>query len=160
MIRPERLERALDTCLSRGRVDIVARRSVLDELSGRGRPGVGVMRRLLAERGVGPAAESELDRRLLGILAEVGLPAPRRQVHAGGADLAGRVDFTYGKERLVIEADSRRHHMSKLDFENDRQRDNMLMADGWRVLRITWHQVTERPNEVARIVRHALNNAA
>ncbi|HEX2191760.1 MAG TPA: DUF559 domain-containing protein [Acidimicrobiales bacterium] len=115
---------------------------------------------LLDERGAVPAAESELERRLLVTLAEGGLPPPRRQVHAGGCDPAGRVDFVYADARLVIEADTRRHHMSKLDFENDRQRDNTLMADGWRVLRISWQQVTDRPNEVARLVRQALSKAA
>ena len=158
--RPERLERALDTCLGRRLVSLVTLRSVLDELGGRGRPGVGVMRRLLHERGAIPAAESELERELLAVLSEGDLPAPRRQLELGGADPAGRVDFAYTQARLVIEADSRRHHMSKLDFENDRRRDNVLMSAGWRVLRITWQQVAERPNEVVRLVREALRAAA
>lgn len=50
--------------------------------------------------------------------------------------------------------------MSKLDFENDRRRDNVLMADGWRVLRITWQQVTDHLGEVVRLVRQALRRAA
>lgn len=160
VIRPEQLERALDTCLGRGLVDVIGLRSLLDDLGGRGRSGVGAMRRLLDERGTVPAAESDLERRLLAALREGGLPAPRRQVQAGGSDPAGRVDFAYVETGLVIEADSRRHHMSKLDFEADRRRDNTLMAAGWRVLRITWRQVTERPDEVVRLVREALRAAA
>ncbi len=46
--------------------------------------------------------------------------------------------------------------MSKLDFESDRRRDNWLMAAGWRVLRITWEQVTAHPDEVVALVREAL----
>jgi very-short-patch-repair endonuclease len=72
----------------------------------------------------------------------------------------GRVDFAFGEARLIIEADRRRHHMSKLDFENDRRRDNTLMADGWRVLRITWEQLSDHPHEVVRLVRQALRQAA
>ncbi len=119
------------------------------------------MRRLLDERGSAfVAPESELERRVLAVLAGAGLPAPRRQLWAGGSHVVGRVDFAYQEAGLVIEADSRRHHMSKLDFENDRRRDNLLMAAGWRVLRATWQQVTDRPDEVVRLVREALQPAA
>jgi very-short-patch-repair endonuclease len=159
-IRPERLERALDTSLGRGIVNVTDLRALLDDLGGRGRRGVGVMRRLLDERTTAPAPESELERKLLAILAQSGLPAPGRQMQAGGSDAAGRVDFAYASAGLIIEADGRRHHMSKLDFENDRRRDNTLMAAGWRVLRITWKQVTEQPDEVVRLVRDALRAAA
>lgn len=161
VLGPQRLERALDTCLSRGLVDATRLRLLLEDLAGRGRRGTRLMRHLLDERGVGYAApESELERRLLATLREGGLPTPRRQAHVGGSQSAGRVDFSYSEARLIIEADSRLHHMSKLDFENDRRRDNVLMADGWRVLRITWQQVTDHPGEVVRLVRQALRRAA
>ena len=70
------------------------------------------------------------------------------------------MDFAYGEAGLIIEADSRSHHMSKPDFENDRERDNRLMAEGWRVVRITWRQVTDDPGDVLRLVRQALRTAA
>ena len=83
ILRPQRLERALDTGLSRGLVDAIGLRALLDELGGRGRRGVGVMRRLLDERGPEFAApESELERQLLAALSDGGLPAPRRQLEA------------------------------------------------------------------------------
>lgn len=152
-----RTARALDTCLSDGLADMGTFHALLEDMEGRGRRGLGLMRRLLAERGpdyVPPA--SELERRVLKLLVDAGLPEPQRQVWAGGSDAVGRVDFAYPDQCLLIEADSRRHHMSKTDFENDRRRDNWLMAAGWRVLRITWEQVTQRPHEVVALVKEAL----
>lgn len=158
---PMQTERALDTCLSRGLCDEGTLRAMLGELGRRGRPGVGLVRQLLDARGPGyvPPA-SELERRLLQVLVEAGLPEPQRQVWAGGTVAVGRVDFAFPDAGLLIEADSRRHHMSKLDFESDRRRDNWLMATGWRVLRITWEQVTTRPDEVVALVRDALRAGA
>ena len=131
------------------------------DLRARGRPGIGVVRRLLDERGPGfVATESELERRLLAALSGAGLPAPRRQVWTGGTCAAGRVDFAYPEAALVIEADSRRHHMIRLDSEADGSRDNWLMAAGWRFLRITWQQVTGSPGEVVRLVTEARRAAA
>ena len=161
MVSPTRVERALDSSLARGLVNLPALHSLFAELRGRGRSGVGTMRRLLEERGPGfVAPESELERRLLAVLTGAGLPAPRRQLWAGGTSVAGRADFAYPESGLVIEADGRRHHMSRLDFENDRRRDNWLMAARWRVLRVSWEQITDRPDEAVRLVREALRRAA
>jgi very-short-patch-repair endonuclease len=156
-----RVERALDSCLARGLVDLATLHALLGDLRGRGRRGVGIMRRLLDDRGPAfVAPESELERKLLAVLTAAGLPVPRRQVWAGGERMAGRVDFAYPDRSLVVEADGRRHHMSRLDFESDRRRDNWLMASGWRVLRFTWEQVHSEPDEVVRLVREALRAAA
>lgn len=157
VVHPLRTQRALDTCLSRGLCEDGTLHAMLAQLGRRGRPGVGVVRQLLDQRGPGfVAPASELEHRLLQVLVDAGLPEPERQVWAGGSAAVGRVDFAYPDAGLLIEADSRRHHMSKLDFESDRRRDNWLMAAGWRVLRITWEQVTAHPDEVVALVREAL----
>ncbi|HEX2274292.1 MAG TPA: type IV toxin-antitoxin system AbiEi family antitoxin domain-containing protein [Acidimicrobiales bacterium] len=160
-ISARRTERVLDTCLSRRLVDLPTMRAMLSDLGRRGRAGTRLIRRLLDERGpdyVAPA--SELEHRMLEVLVAAGVPRPQRQVWAGGSHVGGRVDFAYPNHGVLIEADSRVHHMSKLDFEADRRRDNWLMAAGWRVLRITWEQVTARPSEVVALVREALRAAA
>lgn len=157
VVHPKRTARALDKCLSDGLADMASFYALLDELKGRGRRGIALMRELLAKRGpnyVPPS--SELEHRLLDVLVEAGLPEPQRQVWAGGSHVGGRVDFAYCDRGVLIEADSRLHHMSPSDFENDRRRDNWLMAAGWRVLRITWEQVMERPDEVVFLVKEAL----
>ncbi|MFN2521878.1 MAG: DUF559 domain-containing protein [Mycobacteriales bacterium] len=49
-----------------------------------------------------------------------------------------RVDFCFDRERLVVEVDGQKWHP---DPAVDRQRDNVLAALGWRVLRFTWDEV-------------------
>ena len=53
----------------------------------------------------------------------------------------------------MIEADSKRHHVSWLDREADDLRDLRLTAAGFQVIRVTWHQLTECPHEFIAAVR-------
>ncbi|HEU0206894.1 MAG TPA: DUF559 domain-containing protein [Pseudolysinimonas sp.] len=69
---------------------------------------------------------------------------PRRQVPTSGV---GRVDFQFG-ERLIVEVDGAAFHAGSAAFEADRERDAMLSARGYRVLRFSYHQVMERWPEV------------
>jgi len=70
--------------------------------------------------------------------------SPRRQVPTLGV---GRVDFLFG-ERLIVEVDGAAFHAGIGAFEADRERDAILSARGYRVLRFSYHQVMERWPEV------------
>ena len=61
----------------------------------------------------------------------------RQQVRIAGV---GRVDMLVGKS-LVIEIDGRAYHSDPRAFENDRRRDALLVARGYRVLRFSFQQV-------------------
>jgi very-short-patch-repair endonuclease len=78
--------------------------------------------------------------------------SPRRQVHIAGI---GDVDFLFG-ERLVVEVDGEQFHTDPLSFENDRRRDALLSALGFRVLRFSYRQVMERWPEVEAAVYAAI----
>jgi very-short-patch-repair endonuclease len=147
-------ERALDNCLSARLISLTDLGALTEELARPGRPGMAVMRALLAARGEGYVAPaSELEARFLRLVRAAGLPEPVRQHDVGdGQGWAGRADYAYPEIRLLIELDSRRHHMSKLDFEADRARDNRRVAAGWRPVRFTWDQVTRHPAEVVDVL--------
>jgi hypothetical protein len=161
-VHPRRVERALDNCLARRQVTLPAVWKVLDDLADHGRVGTAMMRGLLAVRGAGfVAPASELEARLLRVLRDAGLPPPAREIDVGDAHgWVGRVELVYREARVLIEADSRRHHSSALDFHSDRRRDNRLMAHGWRVMRFDWATVTRRPADVVALVRAALGATA
>jgi hypothetical protein len=112
------------------------------------------MRELCESHGVGYIAPaSELEALLLQVLADAGLPAPDQQVDVGDAEgWIGRVDFHYRDARLIIEADSRRWHHA----EDDRERDERLIAAGWRLLRVTWDQLMNRPWEFVEALTNLL----
>lgn len=52
------------------------------------------------------------------------------------------VDLYIPAWRLIIEADGRRWHTRRADFERDRARDNAAAAQGLAVLRFTWRMLT------------------
>jgi very-short-patch-repair endonuclease len=55
----------------------------------------------------------------------------------------GRVDFLIG-QCLVVEVDGAEFHTSREAFEEDRRRDALLSALGYRVLRFSYNQVDKR----------------
>ena len=66
------------------------------------------------------------------------------------------LDVLFRDMRLLIEIDGREHHIGKEVFETDRWRQNLLVLNGWCVLRFTWAMIEERPDEVVAMVRAAL----
>jgi len=67
------------------------------------------------------------------------------------------LDAAYVGPRLAIEADSYRHHSSRTDWSRDRTRHNELVAMGWRVLPVTYHDLEENPAGVAHQVGRCLD---
>lgn len=84
-------------------------------------------------------------------LQQIGIE-PRLQVTIMGV---GRVDFLIGS-RLVIEVDGRAYHSDPERFEADRRRDARLSTRGYRVLRFSYKQVTERWSEVKAAITAAI----
>ena len=161
VVRPDRVERALDHALSTGLCTLGQVQQVFFAVARQGRRGTVTMRNLLEDRGDGYVAPaSELERRGRALFAAHGLPTPAFEVDLGSDAWVGRVDCVWRDQRVIVELDSRRHHSALLDRESDRRRDNELMAAGWRVLRVTWDDLEHRPASVARWIRAALASAA
>lgn len=156
-----RAERALDAALQRKLCTLGQLQQVFYSLARRGRRGTATMRSLLEDRGVGyvPPA-SELERRARQLFAQGGLPEPAFEVDLGDAEWIGRVDCLWRAEWVVVELDGRRHHDGLSSRRADRVRDNRLTAEGWRVIRVTWDDIVERPDVVVRWIRSALAAAA
>ncbi len=162
VLHPGKTERAIDNCLSMGIATPASLQAALADLASRGRKGVAVIRRLLAERSVGyiPPA-SELEARFRDLVRDAGLFEPVRQLNVGDDEAwIGRVDVAYPSARLLIELDSRLHHSSKLDREADEARDRQLVGGGWRVVRFTWDDLVTRPDWVVFELRRLLGSAA
>lgn len=158
-VRPHRAERALDNALAKRLVTIAALWRVLDDAGEHGRAGSGGLRRLLVPRAARYVApESELEARFVDLARMHGLPQPERQVDIGNShSWIGRVDFAYPSRRLIMECDGRMAHTELLDRQADDERDRLLRASGWTVLRFTWSDVIRRPKFVADSARAALD---
>jgi hypothetical protein len=156
-VHAQRMMRAFDTSLVRLGNTVERQAAVLAELGRKGRRGTALVRQLVASRLNGHApVESDLEHLFVIVCATYGLPEPERQVVLGDDTPIGRVDFLFRDARLVVEVDGRSWHDSESDREADRWRENRLIAAGWRVLRIRWRDLVERPEDVARLLRSAL----
>jgi very-short-patch-repair endonuclease len=109
------------------------------------KPGVPAVRALIkeAQRGLS-VVRSELEERFQALLLSACLPVPKTNVCIEGVE----VDCAWPEERLVVELDGRWVHDVADAFEQDRVRDRSLGAAGWRVVRITWRQLHDTPDEV------------
>ncbi len=67
-----------------------------------------------------------------------------------------RVDAVHRRRRLIVETDGWEHHGTRPAFEADRLRDATLLAEGWRVMRITWQQQMTDPSGVVDRIRRSL----
>ena len=66
------------------------------------------------------------------------------------------IDVAFRAVKLAIEIDGRLYHSGSDVFETDRWRQNLMILDGWCVLRFTSAMIDERPAEVMATVHQAL----
>jgi very-short-patch-repair endonuclease len=116
------------------------------------RAGVGALRALLRSTGGPVITRSRGERQLRKLLAAARLPMP-----LFNQPLLGYVaDVLWADRRLVVEFDGYQFHGHRLAFERDRQRDATLVAGGYRVIRLTWNQLTKESLAVVALLSRAL----
>lgn len=60
------------------------------------------------------------------------------------------------EQRLLVELDGRAAHGTERAFQGDRKRDRTLLAEGWRLMRVTWQQLRDEPAAITADLRAAL----
>ena len=90
------------------------------------------------------------------LLDSTNLPRPRHNAPLAAAGRFFEVDCLWVEQRLVVELDGRAVHGTPRAFERDRERDRLLVADGWRVVRITWLQLRDEAPAVLADLRRML----
>ena len=108
------------------------------------RRGSAVLRALFRDRtAVRGITRRELERRFQAVLADTDIPRPRLNAPLSVAGRFFEVDCLWAEQRLIVELDGRQSHGTDLAFEKDRERDRLLLVEGWRVTRITWRQLRD-----------------
>jgi hypothetical protein len=143
-------ERYLHAAFDEAEVRRLASPTSLDALVTRypGRRGTSAIRRVLEDhrKNGETVLRSVLERRFLALLDDHGLPRPR--MNRVGAE--GELDARWPEQRLIVECDGFASHGTRKAFEADRARDRALQVAGWRVVRITWRQLTNDADVIAR----------
>jgi very-short-patch-repair endonuclease len=118
--------------------------------------GVASVRSLLARQTGRALTRSDAERKVLSLIEAAQLPVPLVNVRIQGFT----ADFLWPQHRLVLEVDGYRYS-SRSSFESDRWRDRVLIAAGYRVIRVTWRQLEEEPLAViARVAQALVDRAA
>lgn len=149
----EELELALDEALRRDLTDPAA---VLAQLRPRLK-GAGALHSLVQDRVGRGVPESVLERRAIALIRRYRLPEPVRQLEVTMRGRRVRLDLAYPEQRVAIELDGRAPHWGRDPWQSDHDRDNVVELSGWRLLRFTWWDVTERPFDVAMKIAEALD---
>jgi hypothetical protein len=104
-----------------------------------------------------PKSGSPMESVLRWLIHEAGLPAPVLQhvVRDGGGQFLGEVDLAWPDRRVLVEFDGNVHRERRV-FVDDLRRQNLLVLEGWTVLRFTSADVLGRPAHVVATIRAAL----
>jgi very-short-patch-repair endonuclease len=146
----DELQRALSAAFAR---QLLTERELVSVLArGSGHPGAATLRALLDAQSAHSVTRSHAERRLLALVSEAGLPAPRTNVRVEGY----LVDAYWPEQKLIVEIDGFAVHGHRGAFERDRRRDQRLLAAGFRIMRITWRQLTGQPMLVVANLARAL----
>jgi very-short-patch-repair endonuclease len=91
------------------------------------------------------------------LMVQAHMTPPRCQFEIRrGTVLLARADFAWPHRRVIVEIDGFEFHSDRDAFVRDRRRQNLVVNEGWRVLRFTPADLLLRPNEVIAEVRTAL----
>ncbi|GMU78609.1 MAG: hypothetical protein AMXMBFR46_14040 [Acidimicrobiia bacterium] len=155
----EDLAAAVEDAIHRGLTtpQSIARR--LDVLGGKGRPGAGRLREILDDRGPSAAAASRLEVKIWRTLRAAGLrPVRQHRVRIGARTFL--LDCAFPQWRFAVEGIGDRYHRSPLQRRRDHQRLADLASVAWRVVPVTWHDITETPERVVGQVFRAVADTA
>lgn len=123
-----------------------------------GRQGTRLLRDLLADNpDMRGAPLNRFEDRFADLLDEHGLPRPRFNPHLSLAGRHLKPDCLWPRERLIVELDGRAVHGTRKAFESDRERDRMLLAAGYRTMRVTWRQLEREPGLLMADLRRLLS---
>lgn len=149
VVSPDQLEHAFNEAEVRRLTSPTSLDALLARYSGR--RGTAAIRRILDKHAAygETVTRSRLEQRFLTLVDEHALPRPK--VNRRGDH--GELDATWPEEKLVVELDGFATHGTRKAFEADRARDRALQVAGWRVVRITWRQLTGEADTIAAHLR-------
>lgn len=154
--RSEReVERAWNEMEVRGYTDAL---SVPDLLRRHpGRPGSVVLSRLAGGETLPVGiTRNDFEEAFLALIDRHGLPRPRMNAHIALRGRFYEIDCFWEAQRVAIELDGGAVHKTRKAFNDDRERDRILTAEGFTANRVTWDHLHNTPQELADDLRKIL----
>ena len=155
ILRFKKFDRIGESLVIAGRLELEQFDEITHRLARREKPGSRSARLFLEMRFGDPPGATVLERKGRSVLASADLPTPEPQFPIPWS-LGRRFDDAYPLARVAIEWDSRAWHEQRAAMASDRKRDRDAAAHGWVVLRYTWDDMTEKPQEITDTVSSLL----
>jgi very-short-patch-repair endonuclease len=154
-VLPKRgLERAMHEAEVKGLTDRLSLWDLLERYPRR--RGARNLREVLGAKTPAEITQTDLEELFVEFLDEYGLPRPRLNATLPVRGRLLRPDCMWPEWRLLAELDGREAHHTDQAFESDRQRDRILLVEGWRSTRVTWRQLRDERAEIAADLRELL----
>ena len=153
---PHEVQRLVDHGVASGLVDLADLRAIRRRVGEHGRTGVVSLEHALDRVPPGASGESGPELALCRMLVAAGLPRPDTQYEVVVLGCRYRIDLAYPDARLAIEYDGIEAHSGPRAFVVDRDRQNDLVAAGWRVVRVTGAALRDRPWVIVQRIRRLL----
>jgi len=121
-----------------------------------GRRGTRKLRALLESPEPVGFTRNDFEEAFLGLVDACGISRPRMN---GDLSVRGRffqIDALWEREKVAVELDSRSVHGTNKNFESDRLRDRILVAEGYRIVHVTWRQLQKEPEAIVADLKAAL----
>ena len=108
------------------------------------RRNVGIIREILEDADDLATSKSEAEQALGRLLKRAGLPLFERNVLVAGREF----DFVWRRHKLIVEYDTWKFHSTPERFENDREKQSLAQDAGFRVERMTKHNLFREPEQL------------
>jgi len=139
-------EELVDRAIIRGVVRATRLEHRARDLGSPGRRGCATVLQLLATRHPELAnARNGFEARALRLLERAGAPRPSVNFKVRSGGRVRYLDLAWPALMIVVELDGRGPHSSRRVFDDDRARQNALVAEGWTVFRLTWTALERDP---------------
>jgi len=124
-----------------------------------GRPGSRLLEEVLADPLAKGVPVNDFEDAMADLISRHGLPTPRYNPDLVVGGRCFRPDCLWSAQMLIVELDGAAVHRTQKAFEHDRERDRILLAAGYRTIRVTWTQLHDEPDAIASDIRNALVSA-
>jgi hypothetical protein len=114
-----------------------------------GKRGTVALRALIEGKRPADITRNDLEEGFLALVDRFGLPRPRMNAHLALRGRFYEVDCLWERQRVAVELDGGAVHSTWASMEDDRERDRILLAEGFRTPRVTWRQMQDTPAAVA-----------
>jgi len=147
VLHDEDLNAVVEDAIHRGLTTPMSIRRCLDSVGGKGRPGSARLRAILDDRGNQRPTMSRLEVKIWRTLRAKGLtPVRQYPVKCGGTTYF--LDCAFPQWRVSVEGFGDKYHRSPRQLKHELQRLADLAAVHWRVLPVTWEDITHTPDDV------------